>query len=74
VGWCYSFFYNISLQASDVTDKTKTNTLTKLQPLRNHVFVFKTLRPNCGPRPPRFTRFRDHTQRRATVGRTALDE
>jgi hypothetical protein len=24
--------------------------------------------------PPRTTRFRDHTQRRATVGRTPLDE
>jgi hypothetical protein len=24
--------------------------------------------------PPRFTRFRDHTQRRATVGSTPLDE
>jgi hypothetical protein len=32
------------------------------------------LQPNCGLWPPRYMRFLDHTQRRATVGRTPLDE
>jgi hypothetical protein len=42
--------------------------------LANSASVFSGSAAQRGLWPPRFTRFLDHTQRRATVGRTALDE
>jgi hypothetical protein len=38
------------------------------------MFYFSGSTAQCGLWPPRITRFLDHTQRRATVGRTPLDE
>jgi hypothetical protein len=37
-------------------------------------FCFTSSAAHHGPWPPGTTRFRDHTQRRATIDRTALDE
>jgi hypothetical protein len=38
------------------------------------IIIFSGFAAQRGLWPPRFTRFLDHTQRRATVGRTPLDE
>jgi hypothetical protein len=46
----------------------------RLRKLITYVVCFSGSAAEHGLWPPRTTRFHDHTQRRATIGRTPLDE